>query len=270
MKRGSSMRQFGAINVFGLVILLGTLVSIGLPFSAVGGDKLRVKDDTETIKFAVTDTGLVYTADVYLTQKIYPGFWLDETDYGKGAYFVLDGGVMQMQRRGANFGAFEASPFKLYINAPNNAFFVKANGYIGLGREPNYPIHSSTNAYLSAAGQWVNASSREYKDNIKELTVDEAMGALKELNPITYTSKADPEDTSAGFIAEDVPEIVATKDRKGLSPMDIVAVLTKVVQEQQRAMQEQQRTIAELNEKVTALEKEVRWNNSRADLTTLK
>ena len=36
-----------------------------------------------------------------------------------------------------------------------------------------------------------------------------------------------------GFIAEDVPDLVATKDRKGLSPMDIVAVLTKVLQEQQ-------------------------------------
>jgi hypothetical protein len=34
-----------------------------------------------------------------------------------------------------------------------------------------------------------------------------------------------------GFIAEDVPDLVSTKDRKGLSPMDIVAVLTKVVQE---------------------------------------
>ena len=263
MKRGSRMRQFGVSNIFRPVILLGILVSIVLPLSASGADRLRVKDDAETIKFVVTDTGSVYTADVYYTQKVFPGFWLDETDYGKGAYFVLDGGVIQMQRRGADFGAFEASPFKLYINAPTNAFFVKANGYIGFGRDPSYPIHSSTNAYLSAAGQWINASSREYKENIKELSVDDAVSALKELNPVTYTSKADPEDKSAGFIAEDVPEIVATKDRKGLSPMDIVAVLTKVTQEQQR-------TIAELNEKVTALEKEVRWNNSRADLTTLK
>lgn len=36
-----------------------------------------------------------------------------------------------------------------------------------------------------------------------------------------------------GFIAEDVPDLVATPNRKSLSPMDIVAVLTKVVQEQQ-------------------------------------
>ncbi len=41
-----------------------------------------------------------------------------------------------------------------------------------------------------------------------------------------------------GFIAEDVPELVANKDRKGLSPMDIVAVLTKVVQRQQKDIEE--------------------------------
>jgi len=54
-----------------------------------------------------------------------------------------------------------------------------------------------------------------------------------------------------GFIAEDVPELLATKDRKGLSPMDIVAVLTRVVQEQQK-------TIADLSEKLTDLEKKLK------------
>ena len=32
-------------------------------------------------------------------------------------------------------------------------------------------------------------------------------------------------------VEEDVPELVATKNRKGMSAMDVVAVLTKVVQE---------------------------------------
>jgi hypothetical protein len=41
----------------------------------------------------------------------------------------------------------------------------------------------------------------------------------------------DKDEKHVGFIAEDVPELVAMKDRKSLSPMDIVAVLTKVVQE---------------------------------------
>jgi hypothetical protein len=46
-----------------------------------------------------------------------------------------------------------------------------------------------------------------------------------------------------GFIAEDVPELIARKNRKSLSPMDIVAVLTKVVREQRRDMEQQQRVL---------------------------
>ena len=42
----------------------------------------------------------------------------------------------------------------------------------------------------------------------------------------------DPGNAQLGFIAEDVPGIVATQDRQGLSPMEMVALLTKVVQAQ--------------------------------------
>jgi hypothetical protein len=60
----------------------------------------------------------------------------------------------------------------------------------------------------------------------------------------------DKGDKHVGFIGEDVPELIATKDRKGLSPMDMVAVLTKVVREQRKA-------ISELSEKVDTLQKEM-------------
>ena len=50
--------------------------------------------------------------------------------------------------------------------------------------------------------------------------------------------KNDQTESYLGFIAEDVPELVATRDRDGLSSMDIVAVLTKVVQEQQKKIEE--------------------------------
>ena len=49
------------------------------------------------------------------------------------------------------------------------------------------------------------------------------MAALKDLKPTRFTYRVDNSDEYPGFIAEDVPESVATKDRKGLSPMDIVA-----------------------------------------------
>jgi hypothetical protein len=195
----------------------------------------------------------------YMAQTANPGFWLDETGAGnKGLYSVLDGKVLQLQRRAQDFGAFEASIFKVYLEAPTNSFFLRNNGYIGFGRDPSHPIHSSTGAFLSAAGIWVNASSREYKENIKELTVNEAVDMLRGLNPLTYTAKASPEEKHVGFIAEDVPEMVATNDRKGLSPMDIVAVITKVVQEQQKAMEEQQKSISSLTGKVQELEKEIK------------
>ena len=74
-----------------------------------------------------------------------------------------------------------------------------------------------------------------------------AIDTLKQLNPVEFAYKADSQEKHVGFIAEDAPELVATKDRKGMSSMDVVAVLTKVVQEQQR-------TIAELSEKVAQLQ----------------
>jgi hypothetical protein len=75
--------------------------------------------------------------------------------------------------------------------------------------------------------------------------------ALNNLNPVTFNYKADKKDDHVGFIAEDVPALVASKDRKGLSSMDIVAVLTRVVQEQQK-------TIDQLNKKITDLEQRVK------------
>ncbi len=60
------------------------------------------------------------------------------------------------------------------------------------------------------------------------------MAALSRLEPVTFNYKLDHNEQNVGFIAEDVPELVAYSDRNGLSAMDIVAVLTRVVQKQQQ------------------------------------
>lgn len=49
-----------------------------------------------------------------------------------------------------------------------------------------------------------------------------------------FKYKGTRDERHVGFIAEDVPELVATENRRGLSPMDIVAVLTRVVKAQQQ------------------------------------
>ncbi|HEX8155514.1 MAG TPA: tail fiber domain-containing protein [Thermoanaerobaculia bacterium] len=124
------------------------------------------------------------------------------------------------------------------------------NGYIGLGgvTTATAPIHHSNGATLSTAGVWTNASSRALKQNIETLNSADAMSTLEALKPVTYQYKADPTDMQVGFIAEDVPALVATPNRKGLAPMDVVAVLTKVVQDQQK-------TIEALNSRLADLEK---------------
>ena len=74
------------------------------------------------------------------------------------------------------------------------------------------------------------------------------METLEGLDPVKYNYKVDKTEEYVGFIAEDVPELVAVKDRKGMVPMDVVAVLTKAVQEQQKTISELKKMIEELRE----------------------
>ncbi|RJR19825.1 MAG: tail fiber domain-containing protein [Desulfobacteraceae bacterium] len=239
--------------------LLFTLTSWTASNFAFGADRLIIKDGTGNTTFKVEDDGKVQTAYRYLAQSAAPGFWLDETGTGaKGALFVLDANLLQVQRRSAAFGGFEASPLYVNVKAPNAAFYIAESGYVGFSKaSPSYPIHLGNGAYCSAGGVWTNASSREYKQDIKALSTDLAFQTLDGLEPVSFRYKTDGEETHLGFIAEDVPEMVATKDRKGLSSMDVVAVLTKVLKEQQRMMQAQQKTISALSEKIATLESKI-------------
>jgi hypothetical protein len=130
-------------------------------------------------------------------------------------------------------------------------FVKKTTGNVGIGKSsPNYPLEMGSGARVTIGGVWTDASSREYKENIRDLSYKEATSALSLLKPSKFNYKVDKDDDYLGFIAEDVPDLVATKDRKGLSPMDIVAVLTKVVQQQQEKIEKQQIENAVLNKKL--------------------
>ena len=112
---------------------------------------------------------------------------------------------------------------------------IDRNGNVGFGvSRPTHPIEMASGAYVTAGGVWTNSSSRERKENIAALSVEEALQALAALQPVQFSYKNDAAETHVGFIAEDVPELVAMDNRQSLSAMDIVAVLTKVVQDQQQ------------------------------------
>jgi len=128
-------------------------------------------------------------------------------------------------------------------------------GYVGIGvTNPSYPLQLANGAYLSSGGVWTNASSRELKENIEALSASRALTTFNQLQPVVFNYRTDKAERHVGFIAEDVPSIIASSDRRGLSPMDVVAVLTKVVQEQQKLIQDQQQTLALLSHRIEALE----------------
>ena len=150
------------------------------------------------------------------------------------------------------------TPITIVTGGLNNFALVVKNGNIGMGvANPTSKIQVANGASLSTGGVWTNASSRELKQDIQDLSADEATRAMQTLKPVTYAYKSAPTDPQVGFIAEDVPALVATEDRKGLSSMDIVAVLTKVVQEQQKTMEQQQEQLRQQAEQLAAIRSEL-------------
>ena len=67
--------------------------------------------------------------------------------------------------------------------------------------------------------------------------------------PVTFTYKNDPTESHVGFIAEDVPALVASKDRKGLSPMNIVGVIVKVAQDHESRIAALEMELKQLKER---------------------
>ena len=143
----------------------------------------------------------------------------------------------------------EQNPFIIKTSAPYNSLVIDSAGRIGLGvAAPLFQIDHSSGARLDA-GAWINASSRALKQDIHQLDGDAALEALKAMQPVTFAYKSNPGETMVGFIAEDVPDLVATGDHKGLSAMDVTAVLTKVIQEQQRTIEDLQTRLQNLEQK---------------------
>jgi hypothetical protein len=192
------------------------------------------------------------------------GGWL--TSIGDNNFFMSSGarfdnsagGWIQRSSDGnAVMAGSGASGYKIFTSTGTSVglpaslltrFHIDYNGQIGLNTYvvPGLAIATGTGAYLSAGGVWTNASSREFKEDIRELSAQDALQALDGLNPVSFKYKNTDGESHVGFIAEDVPQLVATRDRKSLSSMDVVAVLTKVVKEQQQQIAEMREELRRL------------------------
>jgi len=238
-----------------LAILLAIFVCIAIPVSAMGADKLVIKNGAGTTVFKVADTGGTTIASRLYTNgasAVGAAPFVLGQDIGNRGIIITDRAATNPKRIyfGWNTGATmeyveifalqEGVAYKNFVLAP-------FGGKVGIGTSsPSYPLQMGSGAYVSTGGVWTNASSREYKTDIRKLSTQKAIDTLKQLDPVEFAYKADSQEKHVGFIAEDAPELVASKDRKGMSSMDVVAVLTKVVQEQQKTIGALSKEVAEL------------------------
>jgi hypothetical protein len=155
-------------------------------------------------------------------------------------------------------GAF--ARLRMRTNTPdiNRAWDIAVGGttnvmefvFNGLGQFGIYSVLSlSSDGNATLRGVLRQNSSRALKDQIHDLAYEEAIDALQSLTPVQFTLKSDSEaKRHLGFISEELPDLLAAPDRMTVSSMDIIAVLTKVVQAQQQ-------TLTALTHKINGLER---------------
>ncbi len=227
-----------------------TFLGYSAGYNETGSNKLYIanSDTTSPLIYGEFDNSIVMVNGKLGINTKTPGYTIEANTTGSNAGIAVkrtDGATAYMNATTteAQFGSVTNLPVKLYVNSAWK-MLIKANG----------KLRMSSGATCTIGGVWTNASSRALKENIETLNIAEALDTLTQLNPVKYNYKNDKTDKYVGFIAEDVPELVATSDRKGLSPIDITAVLTKVVQEQQNVIQELQKENQEYKKIIAGIE----------------
>jgi hypothetical protein len=250
--------------------------------------ELHIKDsDTPTVRLEQDSSG-GWTAQTYDVAGNESNFFIRDATNGSKLPFRIQpsapSSTLCLKSNGyIGFGTWSPGwPLELETTGENAAFvcdrtdgatnFISATGSYGqFGTVSNHGVRILANSAWvmrintdgtldmsdggSYDGAWNPASSKELKENIKNLSVEEATAAVNGLNPVKYNYKKNKKEEHVGFIAEEVPDLLAMNGRKSLSTLDIVAVLTKVVQQQQEFIREQQKINAKLKKEITQLKK---------------
>jgi hypothetical protein len=215
-------------------------------YNESGSNKLYIdnSDTSDPLIYGEFDTNIVNINGKLGIGTKTPGYPMEIVRTGANASIVVnrtDGAKNYMNATTlfGNFGTVNNYPLRLVVNSLGKMTLNTDNS-----------LNMASGATCTAGGVWTNASSIALKENISALGSDEASTTLLALNPVKYNYKAAKDENHVGFIAEEVPDLVAMKDRKSLSPMDIVAVLTRVTQDQQKQLQDQLKTIENLTRKM--------------------
>jgi hypothetical protein len=124
------------------------------------------------------------------------------------------------------------------IGVGGKVWIKTAHGtYLGANQPPNQGVYNGPNKLGWEAFTLEMACSRALKDNIRPLSTEEAMATLDQLAPVKYDYKGEKIFRQhVGFIAEDMPDNLATESRQSLSPFEITPILTRVAQQQRQEL----------------------------------
>ena len=236
----------------------GYFNSAGGDYSWAGGRSMQLTATAyHTFVWGYSDSGQsISTANAFL---IFPTGTPGKVGIGTGKpYNLVDLGstlgkklAVYQGPDGNSFYGFGISSNTLEIYAgadePDGPAMVvkKTTGNVGIGEaNPSYKLH----VLGSVAGtSWNNISSRDFKKDIQKVS-DTAhpvmLAKLMGMDLTTYKYKEEyggDGDVKLGFIAEDMPQEVLSKDGKGVDIYELITLTIGAMKAQQKEIREQRR-----------------------------
>lgn len=161
----------------------------------------------------------------------------------------------------------DGSTFSFYaFNSANvDLFGIRTDGAIYTGAAGNSPYNlttpSAANCFINTNGYlYRSTSSLKYKKNVQDYT--KGLAEVLQLRPVSYESINEEEagNIYAGLIAEEVHDLGLTEfvqyrtdgTPDALSYANMIALLTKAIQEMNTKLDEQNQTIQNLQEQINA------------------
>jgi hypothetical protein len=114
------------------------------------------------------------------------------------------------------------------------------------------------------SSNYYQLSSKEFKQDFGELSRQHVAKTLGQLNPVTFRYKHDKNSNiCAGFIAEEMPDWLTSSDHQSIKIMDLVAVLTKAVQDNRKVINQLSNQVSQQAKEINQLKQALAQDSSQ-------